>query len=234
MSEQPIQLAQWSSFFSITSTASATLLGLLFVVITIAPTRGRSLACKSKAYLTPAVLFLTSALITSALLAIPNQTRRSAVICICVAASGGLFYSGSLAMRGESYEKFSHRYRYAVAPFIAYVVLFSGGILLRKDAVGVDLVAAGMLALINLAIRNTWAIAVAIVGSQERVRPLGSFTCLIPDHCGLLAVFEQAIACWRDVGMFPRLDNIRCVRGLASWRTRPPDQAPLEPVFPQE
>jgi hypothetical protein len=168
MPGEPLQLAQWSSFFSITAEASATLLGLLFVVITIAPARGRTLASKSRGYLTPAVLFLTSVLITSALLGIPNQTRRSAVICICVSGSGGLFYSGSLAiMRGQSYEKFSHRYRYAVAPFIAYVVLFSGGILLRRDSVGLDLVAAGMLALINLAIRNTWSIAVSMVGSQE-------------------------------------------------------------------
>ena len=37
-------------------------------------------------------------------------------------ASGGLFYSGSLAMlRGESYENFSHRFRYAVVPFLGYV-----------------------------------------------------------------------------------------------------------------
>jgi hypothetical protein len=169
MSEQPVQLAQWSGFFSITSTASATLLGLLFVVITIAPALGPKLKAKSRFYLTPAVIYLTSVLIMSAVLASPTQTRRSAVICIFVMASGGLFYSGSLVMlRGESYEKFSHRFRYAVVPFLGYVVLFGGGVLLRRyGAVGLDVIAAGMLTLINLAIRNTWAIAVAIVGSHD-------------------------------------------------------------------
>lgn len=105
----------------------------------------------------------------SAVLAIPTQTRRSAVIGIFVMASGGLFYSGSLAtLRGESYEKFSHRFRYAVVPFLGYVILFGGGILLRQyGAVGLDVIAAGMLTLINLAIRNTWAIAVAMVESQD-------------------------------------------------------------------
>jgi hypothetical protein len=77
---EQIPLQQWSSFFSITAAASATLLGLLFVVITIAPGIGRQLASKSKVYLTPAVIYLTSVLIMSALLTIPNQTRLSAVI----------------------------------------------------------------------------------------------------------------------------------------------------------
>src|SRR5580692_613325 len=81
MSGQQVPLQQWSSFFSITSAASATLLGLLFVVITIAPGLGPKLASKSRIYLTPAVVYLTSVLVMSALLTIPNQTQPSAVIC---------------------------------------------------------------------------------------------------------------------------------------------------------
>ena len=79
MSAQQIPLQQWSSFFSITSAASATLLGLLFVVITIAPGLGRKLASKSRIYLTPAVIYLTSVLVMSALLTIPNQTQLACV-----------------------------------------------------------------------------------------------------------------------------------------------------------
>jgi hypothetical protein len=99
---EQIPLQQWSSFFSITAAASATLLGLLFVVITIAPGIGRQLASKSKVYLTPAVIYLTSVLIMSALLTIPNQTRLSAVICISIMCVFGLLYIGSLmVMRNE-------------------------------------------------------------------------------------------------------------------------------------
>jgi len=95
MSGQPIPLQQWSSFFSITSAASATLLGLLFVVITIAPGLGRKLASKSRIYLTPAVIYLTSVLVMSALLTIPNQTQLSSVTCICSMGIFGLVYIGS-------------------------------------------------------------------------------------------------------------------------------------------
>ena len=169
MSGQQVPLQQWSSFFSITSAASATLLGLLFVVITIAPGLGRKLASKSRIYLTPAVIYLTSVLVMSALLTIPNQTQLSSVICICIMGIFGLIYTGSLTiLRSELYEKRSDRYRYAVVPFLAYLILFIGGLSLhRVGQVGLDVVAAGMVMLLNAAIRNSWSIAISILSSQN-------------------------------------------------------------------
>ncbi len=143
MSGQLIPLQQWSSFFSITSAASATLLGLLLVVITIAPGLGRKPASKSRIYLTPAIIYLTSVLVMSALLTIPNRTQLSSVICICIMGIFGLIYIGSLiVLRSEFYEKRSDRYRYAVVPFLAYLLL-------------------------NAAIRNSWSIAISILSSQN-------------------------------------------------------------------
>jgi len=166
---EQIPLQQWSSFFSITSAASATLLGLLFVVITIAPCVGRQLASKSRVYLTPAVIYLTSVLIMSALLTIPNQTRLSAVICISIMCVFGLLYIGSLTvMRSEVYQGRLDRYRYAGVPLLAYVVLFSGGLVLRRSGqIGLDVVAAGMVMLLNAAIQNSWSIAISILSSED-------------------------------------------------------------------
>ena len=168
MSGQQIPLQQWSSFFSITSAASATWLRLLFVVITIAPGLGRKLASKSRIYLTPAVIYLTSVLVMSALLTIPNQTQLSSVICICAMGTFGLVYIGSLIVLGsEFYEKRSDRYRYAVVPFLAYLVLFMGGRLLhRVGQIGLDVVAAGMVMLLNAAIRNSWDLAISILSQN--------------------------------------------------------------------
>ena len=45
---EQIPLQQWSSFFSITAAESATLLGLLFVVITIAPGIGRAVPASDR------------------------------------------------------------------------------------------------------------------------------------------------------------------------------------------
>jgi len=47
-------------------------------------------------------------------------------------------------------------------------VLFSGGLLLhRSGEVGLDVVAAGMVMLLNAAIRNSWSIAIAILLSED-------------------------------------------------------------------
>jgi hypothetical protein len=169
MSGQLSQLQQWSSFFSITSTTSATLLGLLFIVITIAPGLERKLAAESKVYLTPAVTYLTTVLIMSALLTIPNQTRRSAVICICAMGAFGLLYTGSLTILGrEFYRQRFDRYRYAVVPFLAYLLLFSGGLILRGGGQrGLDFVAGGMVMLLNAAIQNSWAKAISTISSRN-------------------------------------------------------------------
>jgi len=164
-----IPLQQWSSFFSITSAASATLLGLLFVVITIAPGVGRHLASKSRVHLTPAVIYLTSVLIMSAVLTIPNHTPLSAFICISIMCVFGLLYIGSLAvLRSQLYQGGFERYRYAGVPLLAYAVLLSGGVALRRGGqVGLDLVAAGMVILLNAAIQNSWSIAISILSSEE-------------------------------------------------------------------
>ena len=54
-----------------------------------------------------------------------------------------------------------------MVPFAGYAIVFAGGLLLaRRPQMGLDLVAAGMLGLLAIAIRNSWAIAITIVSSQ--------------------------------------------------------------------
>jgi hypothetical protein len=170
---QQVRLEEWSNFYVITSAAAATLLGLLFVVITLAA--GRRLKYTTphiRLYLTPAVIYFSSVLLMSALLTVPNQTRLTAVICICLEGAVGLGYSGSLAIRRGAgsafYEARSDLFPYVLFPFAAYALMVAGGLLLlRRPEIGLDLVAAGMLVLLGIAIRNSWSIAVTIVSSYE-------------------------------------------------------------------
>ena len=169
MPEQQLRFEQWVNFYVITSTAAVTLLGLLFVVITLAAERGRKDTRSIRIYLTPAVIYFSSVLLLSALLCIPNQTRLTAVICICLEGIAGLGYSGLLAIsRGASYESPWDLFPYAVFPLAAYAVMVAGGLLLlSRPQRGLDLVAAGMLVLLVIAIRNSWAIATTIVSPQD-------------------------------------------------------------------
>jgi len=172
MPGQPIRLEQWANFYVATSAAAATLLGLLFVVITLAAERGRKDAPSIRIYLTPVVVYFGSVLLMSAVLIVPNHTRLSAVICICLGGILGLGYSGSLAIRrgsgSPSYEQRSDLFPYAVFPFAAYALMVAGGlVLLRRAQIGLDVVAAGVLVLLWVAIRNSWAIATTIVSSHD-------------------------------------------------------------------
>jgi len=181
MPGQELQLERWANFYVTTSAAAATLLGLLFVVITLAAERGRKETESFRAqpnpqlahiYLTPAVIYFSSVLLMSALLTVPNQTRLTAVICVCVGGIAGLGYCASLAIRqgagSASYRERSDLFHYVVFPFAAYALMVAGGLLLlRRTQIGLDLIAAGMLVLLGLAIRNSWAIAITVVSSQN-------------------------------------------------------------------
>jgi hypothetical protein len=169
MPGQQLRFEQWVNFYVITSAAAATLLGLLFVVITLAAERGRRDRPAIRIYLTPTVIYFSTVLLMSAILTVPNQTRFTAVICICLGGIAGLGYSGFLAIRrGAGYYQRSDLFPYVVFPFAAYALIVAGGLLLLpKPQISLDLVAAGMLALLGIAIRNSWAIATTIVSSQD-------------------------------------------------------------------
>jgi hypothetical protein len=172
MPGQQIRLEQWANFFVTTSAAAATLLGLLFVLITLAVERGRKDTHSIRIYLTPVVIYFGSVLLMSALLIVPNQTRLSAVTCICLEGIVGLGYSGSLAIRrgagSASYVERSDLFPYVVFPFAAYALMVAGGlVLLRRPQIGLDVVAAGVLVLLGVAIRNSWAIALTIISSHH-------------------------------------------------------------------
>lgn len=167
-----LSLERWANFWVCISTAAAALVGIMFVVISLATgDRNPKDAPKIRVYLTPVVIYFSSIVFIGLLLTMPAHTPATAGICVCLGGVAGLGYSGSLAIRrgrGRGfYEHPSDLLPYVVLPFVAYLLTVSGGLLLfRAPQIGVDLVAAGMLALLAVAIRNSWAIAVTILSGR--------------------------------------------------------------------
>jgi hypothetical protein len=156
------ELGRWANFYLLMSAASATLIGLLFVVITLGAERiVEDGTAKIRTYLTPTGLYFASALFLAALLTFPNHTRFTASLCICLVGVAGLVYSGSLLVGRDgkkNYYGLQDRIVYAVLPFTAYGLHVFGGVLFfQSPQRGLTLVAAGMLSLLALAIRNSWA-----------------------------------------------------------------------------
>jgi len=171
MTELQLALGRWTNFYVTMSAAAATLIGLLFVVIALAA-GGKFMkdAAEGKAnihaYLTPTVVYFASVLGLAALLTFPNHTQLSAALCVCIAGAVGLFYTGSTLI-GYHKRRFYRRrdaIPFAGLPFSAYGLLVLGGILLFHDTQrGLTFAAIGMLLLLAIGIRNSWAIATAIV-----------------------------------------------------------------------
>jgi len=159
------ELDRWANFYLLMAAAAATLLGLMFVVITLAAERRQGDAAKIPIYLTPTVIYFASVLLLAAVLTIPNHTRLTATLCICLAGVIGLVYSGTSLLGGDkrSFDERSDRFAYAIFPSAAYGLFVLGGALLfHARQRGLTLVATGMLSLIALAIRNSWSIAIDV------------------------------------------------------------------------
>jgi hypothetical protein len=160
-------LERWANYYLVTSTAAATLIGLLFVVITLAAERGVGDSAKIRMYLTPTVVYFASVLIVAALLTFPNQTPLTAALCVCLFGAIGFVYSASkLIGHRKMYEQWHDVIPYAVFPSVAYGLLVFGGILvLHASRLGLTVVAVSILSLLTIGIRNSWAIAMWVVSA---------------------------------------------------------------------
>jgi hypothetical protein len=169
MNEIELLLERWANFYLITSAAAATLIGLLFVVITLAAERRVGDVAKIRVYLTPTVIYLASVLEVAALLTFPNHTRLTAALCICLVGVAGLIYSGfRLVGDKKSYDEWYDLIPHAGFPFAAHGLLVFGGVLLLHDAQrGLTFVAVGMLSLLMIGIRNSWSIAIGVVSIRS-------------------------------------------------------------------
>jgi hypothetical protein len=165
------ELERWANFYLLAAGAAATLIGLLFVVITLGAERRPTEAPKIPIYLTPAVIYFASVLMLAGLLIFPTQSRLTANFCICLVGVAGLVYSGAFLFKGGSktrYYGLHDRIVHAAPPFAAYVLLVSGGVLfLYYPQRGLTLAAVGVLLLLGVAIRNSWAIAVDLASSRS-------------------------------------------------------------------
>ena len=161
-----LRLDAWGNFYLAASAAAATLGGLLFVVITLAADRQLSSEYERiRVYLTPTVVYFVSVLLLAVVLTFPTHSRLSATLC-CGGVSGvGVVYSPSVLRHARRFRERIDRWHYALLPAAAFGLLVAGtAILHTSDAgTGLTVVAAAMLALLAIGIRNSWAIAVTIV-----------------------------------------------------------------------
>jgi hypothetical protein len=164
-----LPLEAWSNLYLFASAAAATLVGLLFVVITLAAERQPPGEWKRiRMYLTPTVVYFAVVLLLAGALIIPTQSRLSAALCCCGVGAAGILYALSLLWGRPDGGRFRVRgdaWPYSILPACAFCLLVDGGVTAYASDpdTGLTMVSIAMLALLGLALRNSWSIAVSVI-----------------------------------------------------------------------
>jgi hypothetical protein len=162
-------LHDWHDFYILVGTASATLVGLMFVAASIGTTifnEGHRAAMT--AFITPTVTHFAAALFTCLLVTIPTHSWRTLGGLLGAGALSGSIYCARLVMQIIVRHRFnvdlSDRLFYALLPLLGYLLaLIAAALLLMQSVASPNLIAAAVLTLLFAAIRNAWDMMVWIV-----------------------------------------------------------------------
>ena len=166
----------WDGFYLLIGSASAGLIGLMFVVATLMTGTDSERAERgARYYTTPTVFHLGVVFVLSTLSAVPGLSAPAAGMIIAICALAGLAYVGSITPRiraGVTTEPphWSDVWCYGVAPGLVYLGLGSGATMIwispsrAPYAVGLLL-----LALLLVAIRNAWDLVTWLAPRASRL-----------------------------------------------------------------
>jgi hypothetical protein len=172
------RVGEWREFYVFTGTAAATLMGLMFVVMSLTQQTLASRRAEGavSAFFTPIVAFFATEMVVSMLVLIPAITPQWLGIGLVIV---GVVGSAYMLVRG-----FHARWRrrwdldvddwiwYFLLPAASYGVVIVGGVYVwHASAYGVYGVAVVMGALLLIGVRNAWDLVVYTL-----LRPPGSDT----------------------------------------------------------
>ena len=164
----------WHDFYMLLGTASAALVALLFVAVSIGAsflTPERSVATST--FMSPVVFHFATILLLSLVTLVPAHTTVSRAVGIAVLAIAGLSYTTVVlvGLGRASVRDIADRLGYGMCPLAAYLaILASAGLAVARPALGANILALALLLLLAVNIRNAWDLVLAFarrVASQR-------------------------------------------------------------------
>ncbi len=166
----------WESFYLLIGTSAAALVGVMFIVMTLAAEiaveqfdRGTSL------YQTPIVFHLAAIVAVSALASVPAHLIVAVAGLILLLALCGVGYSASIAwrtLRPDDYYQptASDRIFFGLLPGLSYLLLGAGAVStwLAPD-VAAEVIGGATLLLLLVSVRNAWDVATYAVHLSRAV-----------------------------------------------------------------
>lgn len=166
------QVHDWQAFYSITGTAAATLMGLMFVVVSLGTTSMRSERSESavRAFVTPTVVYFTTVLVLAAIMSAPLLTPLRLSVLLALSGLGGAVYIGAIGVRAQwrtSQLAQEDWYWYFGLPVLGYLLLVGAAAGVELSSVfGLLAAAVAELLFIVIGIRNAWDLAIWL--AQQR------------------------------------------------------------------
>ncbi len=162
-------LSRWESFYVIVGSSAGALTGLQFVVMAlIADVRRRASNDQIAAFGTPNIVHFSAVLLLSAALSAPWDHVGILAWPLGIMALCGLIYAIIVARRARTQEGYEPVFEdwlwHSILPFIAYLLLFIGAVILyHHTTVALYLTAAMTLLLLLVGIHNAWDTVTFIV-----------------------------------------------------------------------
>jgi len=168
MQTLPDLIRPWHDFYLLVGTASATLVGLMFVSASVgAQVFKEENRVALEAFLSPTVVHFSTALFACILATIPEQTGFGFIVLLSMVGLAGFIYSARvwvLFLRRRFNVDIIDRLFYAAIPGLAQLMVLASGImLLTRPEMGLDCLAAALLLLLLAGIRNAWDMTLWIV-----------------------------------------------------------------------
>jgi hypothetical protein len=159
-------LEGWHDFYVFAGTAAATLMGLMFVVMSLGQ---RALVTEEgtrarRAFFTPVVAFFTTIIVITVLMLTPEETPIVLAVLLAVVGIAGLTYlamTGPYAAWRSSELGFDDLMWYVVLPYLSYVAILAlAAAIWKASTLGLYGIAAALLVLLLTGIRNAWDLVV--------------------------------------------------------------------------
>ena len=163
----------WHEFYLLVGTSAAALTGLMFVVISISPeTIAERPKAGVRAFVTPTMVFFTTALAVSAFMLVPHIAPAALALLLALTGVGGLAYLAWV--RGHHFWREGKLDAedwvcFIGLPFLSYALLVATAIAIwRGSAPGAPMLAFVTLLLLVVGIHNAWDLVIWLAQKRRK------------------------------------------------------------------
>jgi hypothetical protein len=167
------QLAAWESFYVITGSSAAALIGLQFVVVVLAAEVNAGSERTTRAFGTPTIVHFCGVLLISATMSAPWHALSSSAVVLGPCGVAGVIYGVIVvrhARRQTDYAPVLEDWLWHGAfPVVAYATVLTGALGLGRHPVSsLFVIAAGAVLLLFVGIHNAWDAVTYIAHNRPR------------------------------------------------------------------